>query len=129
MVSSLKSACIDSSDVQRLQIDQYDGEDLESLAEEAMYEPAVDTGGVRRQFFSDVFSHLSASQSLWLFEGPGNRQHPVFRQVSISSGMLTLLRKMVCHSILMDCQGFPFLSPACMLLLATWQDIWIQLYL
>jgi len=34
-ISSLKSACIYSSDVQRLQIDQYDEEDLESLAEEA----------------------------------------------------------------------------------------------
>jgi len=34
-ISSLKLACIDSSDVQRLQIDQYGEEDLESLAEEA----------------------------------------------------------------------------------------------
>lgn len=60
-----------------------------------------------------MFSHLSASQSLRLIEGPGNRQCPVFRQVSISSGMLTLLGKIVGHSILMDCQRFPFLSPAC----------------
>jgi len=34
-ISSLKLACIDGSDVQRLQIDQYGEEDLESLAEEA----------------------------------------------------------------------------------------------
>jgi len=36
LVGFLKLACIDSSDVRRLQIDQYDEEDLESLAEEAI---------------------------------------------------------------------------------------------
>lgn len=68
---------------------------------------------MRRQFFSDVFSYLSTSKTLRLFEGPDNRLRPVFRQSSLSSGMLTLLGKMVGHSILLDCQGFPFLSPAC----------------
>ena len=76
-------------------------------------QPAVDTGGVRRQFFCDVFAYLSSSNLLRLFEGPENRLRPVFRHSSISSGMMTVVGKMVGHSIVMDCQGFSFLSPAC----------------
>ena len=128
----LKSAIIDICDVRRIRIEDYEEEDPESLAETAIafykgcrFSPnaevritihnqaAVDTGGVRRQFFCDVFAYLSSSNSLRLFEGPENRLRPVFRHSSISSGMMTVVGKMVGHSIVMDCQGFPFFSPAC----------------
>ena len=82
----------------------------------------VDTGGVRRQFFCNVFSHISTSTSLRLFEGSENRLRPVFRQSSIASGILTVVGKMVGHSIIMDCQGFPFLSPACYYCMAGFMD-------
>ena len=36
--------------------------------------------------------------------------------------MLTLLGTMVGHSIAMDCQGFPFLSPACYYYMAGYTD-------
>lgn len=76
-------------------------------------QPVIDTGGARRQFFCDVFSHIASSSSLGLFEGPPNRLRPAFRQSSISSGLMNIMGKMVGHSIILDRQGFPFLSPAC----------------
>ena len=48
-----------------------------------------------------------------LFEGPPGRLRPTFKQSSISSGMLHILGRMIGHSIIMDGQGFPFLSPPC----------------
>ena len=51
-------------------------------------QPAVDVGGVRKQFLSDVFAFFTTSTHMRLFEGPENCLRPVFRQTSISSGML-----------------------------------------
>ena len=76
-------------------------------------QPGIDTGGVRRQFFSDVFSTIATSSCFGLFEGKTNRLRPMFRQSSISSGLLKTLGTMVGHSIVLDTQGFPFLSPPC----------------
>ena len=39
----------------------------------------IDTGGVRRQFFSVVFSSLAASSSHCFFDGPANRLRPAFK--------------------------------------------------
>lgn len=76
-------------------------------------QPVIDTGGARRQLFSSVFTTLATSDNFGLFEGPPGRLRPVFRQSSVSSGLLNILGKMVGHSIVMDTQGFPFLSPPC----------------
>ena len=72
-------------------------------------EPALDTGGVRRQVFSEVFETVAFSDRL----GPPNTRRPVFRISSLSAGMMRLLGRMIGHSIILDCQGFPYLSPAC----------------
>ena len=89
-------------------------------------QPAVDVGGVRRQFLSDVFMHFCMSKTMRLFEGPDEqhlaRLRPVFRQTSISSGLLTLVGKMVGHSIVMDGVGFPYLSRPCFYYMAGHMD-------
>lgn len=139
LVNFLKTACFPMQSVNRLTIDEYGNP--ESLTQEAIAfykgsrfspsaeicisignQPVVDTGGVRRQFFCNVFTHISTSTSLRLFEGSENRLRPVFRQSSIASGILTVVGKMVGHSIIMDCQGFPFLSPACYYCMAGFMD-------
>lgn len=38
---------------------------------------------------------------------------PTLKQSSVYSGVLTTVGRMVGHSILLDGQGFPYLSPAC----------------
>ena len=76
-------------------------------------EPAIDTGGVQRQVFSEVFKTVAFSDKLGLFEGPPDRRRPAFRISNLSAGMMRLLGRMIGHSIILDYQGFPYLSPAC----------------
>ena len=130
IVSQLYCACITREESRRLKIDEDDEDDLSRLEAavtfykgprfyrhggvriSVVHRPAIDTGGVRRQFFSEIFLRMASSDALGLFEGPPNSLRPAFRQSSISSGMLTLFSTMVGHSIILDCQGFPFLSPS-----------------
>lgn len=76
-------------------------------------EPAVDTGGVRRQFFSVAFRQLaypSLSTSRCIFEGSPFRLRPAYRASNLSSGVLKIVGMMIAHSLLLDGQGFPYLS-------------------
>ncbi len=141
LVEFMRSSLLLDGVVRRLILDEYDDQQPDSLTQEAIAfykgsrfdqrceiririndQPVVDTGGARRQFFNDVFANIATSQQLRLFEGTANRLRPVFRQSSISSGMMSLVGKMVGHSILMDCQGFPFLSPSCYYYMAGYTD-------
>ena len=69
----------------------------------------MDTGVVKRQVY---FAYFPSSNSLRLFEGPENRLRPVFRHSSISSGMMTVVGKIVGHSIVMAVKGSCFFLPA-----------------
>eukprot|EP00794_Sanderia_malayensis_P002230 gene2230-2539_t len=62
---------------------------------------AVDTGGVLRQFFSDVFHQLvEGTQDLQpLFEGPGRRKYPVYNMRTVLSGVFELLGKLMAHCL------------------------------
>ena len=124
------------NDSRPVRVDDEDDEDVESLAQLmiAYYKgnkfdphapirirrnhPAVDTGGVRRQVYNDVFATFASSEKLLLFEGWPGGVRPVYRQSAISSGVLRLFGMMVAHSILQDVQGFPYLSDACYFYLA-----------
>lgn len=79
------------------------------LRVEVLNRNVVDGGGVRRQFFSEVMAAFKSSA----FEGPPNRLRPAFKQSSISSGVLHGLGKAIGQSIVLDTQGFPYLSPPC----------------
>lgn len=139
MVKLLRSCYIDEDNVKKIILEEYGEPSL--LAEEAIAfykstkfsphaelrisiqnQPPVDVGGVRKQFVSDVFSFFTKSTSMQLFEGPGNRLRPIFKQTSISSGLLKLVGKMVGHNIVLDGQGFPFFSPACYFYMAGHTD-------
>ena len=77
-------------------------------------QPAIDAGGVRRQFFAVVFSQLARTDAGFsLFEGFPLRLRPVFKASVLSSGMLATLGTMIAHSILLDSQGFPYLAEYC----------------
>lgn len=71
-------------------------------------QPAIDTGGVRRQVFLEVPKRVAFSDTFGLFDGPPDRQRPAFRISSLSSGMMRLVGRMIGHSILLDCVGFPY---------------------
>lgn len=73
-------------------------------------QPAVDTGGVRRQFFSVVLQKLAMSRMYMLFDGPIDRLRPSFKMANLSSGLLKIVGKMIGHSFVLDGQGFPYLS-------------------
>lgn len=75
-------------------------------------QPAIDTGGVRRQFFSVVFEKLAdpCLSTRSVFEGPPSRLRPSFKASVLSSGLLKIIGVMIGHSFLLDGQGFPFLA-------------------
>ncbi len=86
-------------------------------------QPGIDTGGLRRQFFSVVFSALAkSSASICFFDGPPNRLRPAFKASSLSSGTLELIGTMIAHSLLLDGQGFPYLAEYCYYYLANCFD-------
>ena len=141
LLSLLTSSCVDEDETSKIVLEEYHGGNPERLVEAAVTfykgtrfnpraevrvcienQPAMDAGGVRRQFMSDVLAHLATSQAMRLFEGPKYRLRPVFRQTSIASGMLSLVGKMVGHSIVLDGKGFPYLSPACYYYMAGWME-------
>ena len=75
-------------------------------------QPAIDTGGVRRQFYSNLFTTIIESQSLKLFESPLNNLMFAYNQQALNTGIVKFLGKMVAHSILQNGPGFPCLSLA-----------------
>ena len=75
-------------------------------------QPAIDTGGVRRQVLSEMLKTVAFSDCVGLYDGSPNRRRPAFRISSFSAGMMKLLGHIIEHSIILDCQWFPYLSPA-----------------
>ena len=77
-------------------------------------QPAIDAGGVRRQFFAVVFAELAQTESdSSLFDGPPIKLRPVFKASMLSSGVLSTVGTIIAHSLLLDGQGFPYLSEYC----------------
>lgn len=76
-------------------------------------QPAIDTGGVRRQVYSRVFLDFANNKLVNLFDGPPNQLRPRCSAEARSSGLLKILGSMIGHSICQDGVGFPYLSQAC----------------
>lgn len=76
-------------------------------------QPAVDTGGVSRQFFTDVFNQLliGGSGIPALFEGPTGRKMPIQNAAITISGIMNLVGKIISHSIVLTGIGPAFFSP------------------
>lgn len=83
-------------------------------------EPAVDTGGVLRQAFTDVFAELaSGSSCLRLFRGAHARLTPVYSTEHVLTGVFEVLGKMIAHSLIQGGPGFPYLTPGIYWYIAT----------
>ena len=94
IISFLRSLVL-TNDSRLVRIDEEDDENAESRAQAtiAYYKggrfdphaevrikkhcPAIDTGGVRRQTYHDVFTTIATSSELRLFEGPSHSLRPV----------------------------------------------------
>ena len=76
-------------------------------------QPAIDTGGVRRQIYTSVLQQFSENLPFKLFDGPSNSLRPHYSAATRCSGMFKVLGTIVGHSIFQDGIGFPYLSPAC----------------
>ena len=77
-------------------------------------QPAIDAGGVRRQFFAVVFGELAQTElDFSLYKGPPLKLWPVFKASILSPGVLCTVGTMIAHSLLLDGQGFPYLSEYC----------------
>ena len=104
-------------ELEKIALAFYQGENCDwraGLKVRVLNRRVVDGGGVRRQFLSTVMAELRSS----LFEGPPGRLSPIFKQSSISSGALFTLGKIIGHSVILDSQGFPYLSPPCYFVMA-----------
>ena len=73
---------------------------------------ALETDGVLRQFFSDVFVALSQnSDGVQLFEGEPKRRLPLFKSEHVVSDIFEILGKIISHSLVQGGPGFPYLAP------------------
>ena len=84
-------------------------------------EPAVDTVGVLRQAFTDVFSEIAnGSSSLRLFRGvDASRLTPIYSSEHVLTGVFEVLGKMIAHSLIQGGPGFPYLAPSIYWYIAT----------
>lgn len=85
-------------------------------------QPAVDSGGPRREFFTRLFQEFAYStQGLAanLFEGEEGRLLPPYSISTVCSGVMKVIGKMIAYSIVQCGVGFPFLSLVCYWYLVT----------
>ncbi len=67
-----------------------------------MNQPAVDTGGVRRQLFTDTFRLVATSSRICLMEGELPAVHFRYSVQNVMSGLAEILGKMIAHAIVLE---------------------------
>ena len=72
-------------------------------------QPAVDTGGIRQQFFTDVLQHFTHKNTKAMFVGSQERLRPDYS--SQVEPFMKILGTIIVHSLLQEGPGFPYLSP------------------
>ena len=82
-------------------------------------QPAIDSGGVLRQFYSDLFEGLVGGKLMLLFEGDSNCKVPSYQPQAVLSGMFEMVGKMIAHSLAQGGPGFPCLALPCFYYLVT----------
>ena len=75
-------------------------------------QPAIDTGGVLRVFFSAVKEKFCAAELFSIFEGPHSRLLFRYDQSCLAAGIPEILGKLVAQSLVHGCGGFPYLAPS-----------------
>ena len=76
-------------------------------------QPATDSGGVLRQFYSDLFEGLVDGKLMLLFEGENASKVPSYQPQVVMSGMFEMVGKMIAHSLVQGGPGFPCLALPC----------------
>ena len=89
-------------------------------------QPAIDTGGVRRQIYTSVLQQFSENLPFKLFDGPPNSIRPHYSAATRCSGMFKVLGSIVGHSIFQDGIGFPYLSAVCYWYIAAGEEEALQ---
>ena len=82
-------------------------------------QPAIDSGGVLRQFYSNLFEGLVQGKLLLLFEGKEAHKVPSYQPQAVMSGMFEMVDKMTAHSLVQGGPGFPCLALPCFCYLVT----------
>ena len=82
-------------------------------------QPAIDSGGVKRQFYTDLFLQLVSQNQFKLFQGRSSRLLFHYDQTALSCGLFKMLGQIISHSICQGCGGFPYLAPSMYYYLAT----------
>lgn len=83
-------------------------------------QPAIYTGGVLHQVFSNVFHALASNEVIKnIFVGSENKRLPAFRNKLVVNGFFETLGKMITHSLVQGGPGFPHLAPTIYRYLAT----------
>lgn len=75
-------------------------------------QPALDSGGVKRQMYTDLFKEMVVDNRFKVFEGPSNRLLFHYNQTALTCGLYKMLGQMTAHSICQGCGGFPNLAPS-----------------
>ncbi|XP_019855226.1 PREDICTED: uncharacterized protein LOC109584088 [Amphimedon queenslandica] len=78
-------------------------------------QPAIDTGGVRRQVYTTIFQLFASNSHVHLFDDPSNCVRPSSSAIAKLSGLLKILGTMIAHCFCQEGFGFPYLSPVCYL--------------
>ena len=73
--------------------------------------PAIDLGGLRRQFYTTLLKHFAENKHVVLFDGSEFNLRPVSYPSATISGLYTVLGNILIHSILFEEIGFPYLAP------------------
>ena len=81
--------------------------DVKKLRNQFKGQPAVDTGGVTREFYTKLFQVICKM----FFQG-GKYKSPVYSADIVASGLMRYFGTMIVHSILQGGPGFPVLSPS-----------------
>ena len=74
-----------------------------------MDQPAIDTGGVTRQFFTDVLRRIAHQGALQLFVGGSERLRLAYSPQVLP--VMKILGTLIGHSLLHEGPGFPYLAP------------------
>lgn len=75
-------------------------------------QPAIDTGGVCKEFFSAVKEQFVKGDAFSLFEGSEDNLLFSYNQQYLFAGLPKILGTIVAHSLVHQCGGFPHLAPS-----------------
>ena len=81
------------------------------------YQPAIDTGGVTRQFFTDILCKFACRGVFQMFVGSAERLRPAYSPQVLP--LMKIFGTVIGHSLLHEGPGFPYFAPFVYWYLAT----------